>query len=60
MKLLKSPLKLAGQWAVETMGDEKLAERADAQKVEGKGSVEDREWMEDPRQERSGETGKRE
>ena len=39
MKLLKSPLKLAGH--VETMGDEKLAERADAQKVEGKGSVED-------------------
>ena len=38
-KLTRSKLKLAGH--VEGMGNEKLANRADVQKVEGKGGEED-------------------
>ena len=40
-KFMRSRLKWAGH--VERMGDDKLTKRADARKVEGKGSEEDRE-----------------
>ena len=42
MKLQRSRLKLAGH--VERMGDGKLAMKADAYKVERKGSEDDRNW----------------